>query len=160
MEKQDTHGIRVFVYGTLKKNLYNNYLITQNKHSELLGRCAIDGRFKMADFKHHPGLQQFFDKSAPKTKVYGEVWRIDDETLLTLDILEGNGHFFTRSKVPTPWKNAWCYFIPPDYVAPSYIEEPLFWKPTKEELAFFNISPDEKAQSTPLIVTAASSKSA
>jgi gamma-glutamylcyclotransferase (GGCT)/AIG2-like uncharacterized protein YtfP len=110
----DTNGIRVFVYGTLKQGNgnYRHYL----QQSELLGRCALVGKHTMVDLGAFPGVINYGEESkAPEKTVYGEVYRVTSDVLGALDLLEGNGSFYTREKVWTPWKKAWCYYLPKEY---------------------------------------------
>jgi gamma-glutamylaminecyclotransferase len=123
--------IRVFVYGSLKKGLGNHRLLEQSK---FLGRCYIEGRFKLLNLGGFPGLVKKDD--LPVMKVVGEVYQINEDTLRSLDWLEGHPRFYERSKVPTPWKNAWTYFLPPSYLG-KYSEVESIWRPTDEEKEWF-----------------------
>ena len=129
-------GIRVFVYGTLKRLHYNHELIESKNvtDSVFLGRCYIEGAFRMRDLNWYPGVQYVADPKV-KNRIYGEVYRISEDTLKALDIMEGNGNFFTRGQVDTPWKKAWCYMIPASYYDRPIIETGA-WKPNGDEKSF------------------------
>lgn len=131
-------GIRVFVYGTLKRLHYNHVTLSNKdiKDTEFLGRCYITGPFQMRNLTFYPGVQRVAD-STEKHRIYGEVYRIGENTLEALDILEGNGYFFTREQVDTPWKKAWAYFIPPTYEKGSVIKEGV-WNPNDSEKEFIH----------------------
>jgi gamma-glutamylaminecyclotransferase len=123
--------IRAFVYGSLKKGLGNHRLLEQSK---FLGRCFIEGRYKFLSLGGFPGL--VMDDSSAITRVVGEVYQINEDALRSLDWLEGHPRFYKRHKVATPWKNAWCYFLPQSYIG-RYGEVDHIWKPTAEELDWF-----------------------
>jgi gamma-glutamylcyclotransferase (GGCT)/AIG2-like uncharacterized protein YtfP len=127
------------VYGTLKR-LHPNHHLLESKDitdTEFLGRCAITGPFRMLSFRWFPGVQNLSDLTV-KTTLFGEVYRVGESTLQALDILEGNGHFFTRTKVETPWKKAWAYFVPsdPSLLKTHEVISPLVWQPTEAEKLF------------------------
>jgi gamma-glutamylcyclotransferase (GGCT)/AIG2-like uncharacterized protein YtfP len=134
---EEAQGIRVFVYGTLKWLHCNHHLLEAQtiKDSEFLGACYITGPYRMRDLIWYPGVQLVPDVQA-KNRIYGEVYRIGEDTLKSLDILEGNGSFFTRSKIDTPWKKAWMYMIPPSYDSDRPVVGEGVWKPNAQEKAF------------------------
>lgn len=133
----DTKGIRVFVYGTLKRLHYNHEVIESDSAvgTQFLGACFIEGPYQMRDLGSYPGVQQLGD-SKLNNRIYGEVYKVTEATLKGLDILEGNGHFFTRSHVETPWKKAWCYMIPVTYAQNRPIIPDGVWKPNSQEKQF------------------------
>lgn len=100
--------MNVFVYGTLLQGQRNNYLLA---NSLLIGDAKVSG-LQMHDLGYFPACVKSED---PKSKVVGEVWQIDDATLLQLDWLEGyNGEnpeegFYNRIEVDTKWGKAWVY---------------------------------------------------
>lgn len=126
-------GIRVFVYGTLKHGLYNHELL---QDATFLGRTVIEGRYAMVDLAHYPCV--VLDGGLPLDgRILGEVYRVDDETLATLDILEGHPQYFRRIKVDTPWKQAWMYTLPSEYLENGVMERGI-WEPTAEEEALYD----------------------
>lgn len=130
-------GIRVFVYGTLKRLHYNHEVIESEtaKGTEFLGACFIEGPWQMRDLTWYPGVQHMGDPKV-KNRIYGEVYRVTEDTLKALDILEGNGHFFTRTQTETPWKKAWVYMIPSNFDAGKPIIKEGVWKPNAQEKLF------------------------
>lgn len=130
-------GIRVFVYGTLKRLHYNHYVIEDKQihGTEFLGCCRLTGPYQMRDLTWFPGVQCTID-SQVKNYLYGEVYRVSEDTLKGLDILEGNGSFFTRIQVETPWKKAWMYMIPSNFDSGRPIITEGVWKPTAQEQDF------------------------
>lgn len=131
-QEQKAEGIRVFVYGTLKKDHCNNVVL---EDAEFLGRCYIEGPYRFVNLGWYPAILDSPDKS--EQKVFGEVYRVNEDTLLTLDCIEGHPHYYKRRKVATPWKNAWTYFLPVEYNERDLetIEDGL-WESTDEEREF------------------------
>lgn len=70
----------VFVYGTLKKNKHNHYLLGNSKFLGTISTNPIfslfDGPFPIAE-------------TQGSTSIHGEVYDVNDETLEKLRILEG-----------------------------------------------------------------------
>lgn len=124
----DSAGIRVFVYGTLKKGHPNHGLL---RDSDFLGRCRISGRMRMVDLGYYPGVVPATGRDA--TDIFGEVYRIRPEVLDTLDVLEGHPAYYERKRVPTPWKGAWCYLLPAEYAEKNDVLQSGMWDPTEEE---------------------------
>jgi len=135
MSKKETSGIRVFVYGTLK-NGHGNFPALEG--ATFLGRCFIEGGNRMLDLNWYPGVVK--DATMPaESRIYGEVYLIDEDILNTLDCIEGHPHFYAREKVATPWKKAWCYFLPEEYLTEGYLTlRDGLWQPNDEELEFAN----------------------
>lgn len=98
----------VFVYGSLKKG-YGNHPILGN--SECLGGAVTKLQFQMHSFGGFPALVKG-DKS-----YQGEVYLVDEATMVRLDRLEGYPHFYTRQQyeVYMPDSNtevdAWIYTL-------------------------------------------------
>lgn len=130
--------IRVFVYGTLKQGHGNHRLLRGSKY---LGRSMIEGRYKMLSLGGFPGLVQ--SGELPNNRISGEVYQIDEDTLQSLDWLEGHPKFYERKKVPTQFKNAWCYFLPEQYLThrspggAGYENVGCMWRPSEEEAEWF-----------------------
>jgi len=147
--QQQSKGIRVFVYGTLKSGHSNYPYYLDRDDSTFLGRCFLEGKYAMVSFGGFPGVVDLSgDEHVPTTRVYGEVYRISEEILRDLDALEGNGHFFTRTKVQTPWKQAWIYCVPKaqleelDTVPTTGSEQALAWNPNKAEVQYIRQTED------------------
>lgn len=87
---------KVFVYGTLKKEgkrSTGNHSFFLGK-SKMLGKDNLDG-FVMLDLGAFPGIIH----GAPGQKILGEVYEISDETLQSLDYLEGHPSHYMRETV-------------------------------------------------------------
>lgn len=124
-------GIRVFVYGTLKRGHPNHGILEK---SDFLGPCYLDGRYRLCDLGYYPGLCR--TPADITGRIFGEVYRVDMETLTSLDLLEGHPTFYERQKVNTPWKSAWAYILPDEYLDKHpHIADGL-WNPTEEEKEF------------------------
>lgn len=129
-------GIRVFVYGTLKEGHYNHILLSEGKGTRFLGRCYIEGSYRMVDMGSFPGVLQVTPDALDPCRIYGEVYRVDEETLYALDMLEGHPSFYRREKVETPWKKAWMYFLPSNYERTKTVVDTGVWRPSPEESEF------------------------
>jgi gamma-glutamylcyclotransferase (GGCT)/AIG2-like uncharacterized protein YtfP len=103
-----TPGIRVAVYGSLRKGQSNHRLLA---NSEFLGQTTLPAvnSFRMVCLGAFPGLVH--DEKAA-TPIVVEVYQVSSETFQRLDALEGYPGFYDRKKVPTRFKNAWIYFLP------------------------------------------------
>jgi gamma-glutamylcyclotransferase (GGCT)/AIG2-like uncharacterized protein YtfP len=126
-------GIRVCVYGTLKKGHYNHGLLDG---AVFLGRTVVRGNMAMVDLTHYPCVV-VDDRLPADGAILGEVYRIDDDTLASLDLLEGHPSYFRRIKVDTPWKSAWMYTLPSEYLEREVMDMGI-WEPTAEEEAFYD----------------------
>lgn len=80
------HTDFVFVYGTLKSGQGNNRVLGA---SELLGDASVIGA--LFDYGPYPVYAPAGDDI-----VWGEVYRVDSETLERLDHLEGEGYLYKR----------------------------------------------------------------
>ena len=79
----------VFVYGTLKKGGSNHHFL---QNSEFLRDEVLeDHSIYVSNGFNFPLLLK--DKGG---KVHGEVYKVDDNTLATLDMLAGEGHLYNR----------------------------------------------------------------
>jgi gamma-glutamylcyclotransferase (GGCT)/AIG2-like uncharacterized protein YtfP len=123
-------GIRVFVYGTLKRGHYNHQLLSD---AEYLGRHVLRGSFAMCDLTHYPCVVNTSGLDMDEADILGEVFLVDEDTLDSLDVLEGNGSYFTRFKVDTPWKKAWMYTLPQDYLERLERIPEGIWDATEDE---------------------------
>lgn len=123
---------RVFVYGTLKKDHCNHGALEE---ADFLGRCYIEAPHMMLNLGWYPGL---VDLEGENRKVFGEVYQISEDTLYTLDCIEGHPTYYKRRKVVTPWKNAWVYYLPPEYAYEADFSrcDDGLWEPTDEEMEF------------------------
>ncbi len=102
--------MRLFVYGTLLKGLERNSLLAE---SEYIGQSTIQA--SLYDCGSFPGIKQ------GDNIVHGELYEIDENTLLVLDQVEGylennwDVSLFIRREIPVKIKTctecvALCYF--------------------------------------------------
>lgn len=103
---QDNH--LVFVYGTLKRGFENHSVLsaqsfkgkTRTKHA-WYDMVSMHGVF--------PAML-----SHGEYRVSGELYRVSGDALWTMDIIEGNGTFYQRSKISVEefdYHDAWCYIL-------------------------------------------------
>lgn len=83
--------IKIFVYGTLMRNGYNHNAYLVGK--KYCGAAILNG-YAMFNLGSFPGIV-----AHPGERIKGEVYEIDRSTLGKLDVLEGNGYFYTREVV-------------------------------------------------------------
>jgi gamma-glutamylaminecyclotransferase len=106
--------IRVFVYGSLKEGFSNHSVLNG---ATFVDQATLDGGYRMVSLGAFPGVIK--DDLVDRV-ITGEVYAVDAQGLSGLDMLEGNGSFYTRSKVKTSdGLRVWCYFLP----AEEYKEE-------------------------------------
>jgi gamma-glutamylcyclotransferase (GGCT)/AIG2-like uncharacterized protein YtfP len=110
-----THN--VFVYGTLKRGLYNHYWIQDGSYlgrRRLIGaRLHNLGRFPMALLTESDAV------------IHGELYRVSEAGLRHLDQLEGYPSFYDRTEVRlSDGSTAWIYHGTSQQVAP-HPEVPL-----------------------------------
>lgn len=115
--------MKLFVYGTLQKGFWNNRLLQKSK---FLGRGSTSPNFTLISLGGFPGL---LDHGG--TKVTGEVWEVDDETLTACDQLEGHPNWYRRT--PVTLEDG------------TEVETYIYLKPSKEEAGRVVISGDWKA---------------
>lgn len=92
----------VVVYGSLKKGFGNHRLL---ENSKLLNE-AVYFNGTMASLGGFPCVSQHGN-----TKIKGEMYEVDDETLARLDQLEQHPRWYERKKIRTSGGEAWVYFI-------------------------------------------------
>jgi len=110
MSDENTSGIRVMVYGTLKEGHGNWSHYLDNDRCKRLGRCVVTGPYAMYSMGFFPAVVEV--DGADDAEIVGEVFLVDEDTLDSLDILEGHPSWYVRRQVDTPWKKAWMYVMP------------------------------------------------
>ncbi len=100
----------VFVYGTLKQGFHNHYIL---EDSEFLGsgftveKCAM----------YENGIP-YIVKDEAISRIQGEIYSVDNETLEILDRLERHPEWYCREEVDVVMDSsgeifvAWLYFNP------------------------------------------------
>ena len=106
--------IIVFVYGSLKRDLYNHPLLDG---SYFIADATTVEKYGMKDLGSFPGV----DKDANISTIKGELYEVNEEVLASLDQLEGHPNFYKREMITVNVGEAtfpaWCYFLltPSDY---------------------------------------------
>ncbi len=79
---------RVFVYGTFKKGFPLHYYLKKNTY---IGKGTLDN-YEMYEVASggYPAIIR------GKGKINGEVYEVDNYTIFTLDMVEGEGYLFKR----------------------------------------------------------------
>jgi len=91
-KKEKTMGknyINVFVYGTLLRGLWNNPLL---QGAYFMGRAETVNKYTL--FVN--GLLPMVDKDFKTSTILGELYKVDNDTLKNLDILEGHPDVYKR----------------------------------------------------------------
>lgn len=110
----------IAVYGSLRKNLGNHYLI---ENSEYLGNFKSNPEFSLYSLGGFPGL-----KENGKTSVEMEVYAVNDAVANNVDALEGYSPnrvatFYDKKPIDTPYGEASVYIyvndIPEDRLVKS-----------------------------------------
>lgn len=122
---------KVFVYGTLKKGNRNNTLLSKEK---LLSSFVITAKpFLMLEGAFPLILEQSHVYSKPFLPIKGELYTLSEETLKSLDYLEGFPDFYQRQElaVVNPYTGNMydecvCYYYTPSREWSSF-EERLQW---------------------------------
>jgi gamma-glutamylaminecyclotransferase len=102
-----TRTYLVLVYGTLRKGQRNHYLL---KSSKFLGMAKTKRRYAL-----YGNWLPFLSRAASVSQVTGEVYSVDDATLLNLDRLEGHPDTYKREQAAVVLEDgtefsAWIYF--------------------------------------------------
>jgi gamma-glutamylcyclotransferase (GGCT)/AIG2-like uncharacterized protein YtfP len=97
----------LFVYGTLMRG-YGNHVLLQD--SEFIDTASTENEYKLVA-SGIPFLLEL-DSSYP---VLGEIYKIDDETLPSIDALEGHPYMYERKIISVVSSSgevyeAWTYF--------------------------------------------------
>jgi gamma-glutamylcyclotransferase (GGCT)/AIG2-like uncharacterized protein YtfP len=84
----------IFVYGTLKRGYNNNRRLLTG--SEFVGEFFTKPFYRLYDLGYFPGLK--IDKQAGKS-IKGEIYRVSDKVLESLDFLEGHPKHYKRESL-------------------------------------------------------------
>lgn len=115
----------VFVYGTLRKGSWNNYILSD---SILIAEGKTKEKFKLIVDRIPYVL-----KSDKVSNITGEVYEVDSQTLNRLDNLEGHPTWYRREKTeintPKGSISAWLYFYPENVYSSKVISTGDFLNP-------------------------------
>lgn len=124
---------KVFVYGTLKEGCGNHGLLINSEQLSMdvnvTGRLYSLGGFPGIKPAQHDAVR--FRKAG--SVVRGELYSVNDETLASLDRLEGHPRMYRRIIVPiffndTIIDKGWVYFYNGSVEEPNHIPRG-FWQP-------------------------------
>lgn len=90
----------VFVYGTLRQGESNHHFL---QSSQMLGSFITASEYALYDLGAYPALIKGHQS------ITGEVYMIDEATLMQLDILEDIPVEYRRETIETPFGQAWVY---------------------------------------------------
>ena len=115
----------VFVYGTLLTGCGNHRVI---EAGDLVGPAITDAEYTMISLGGFPGVIE-----GGRVAVAGELYRVSDTTLASLDQLEGNGNFYTRiereiTTTDGELVTAWVYCLPAHYLTDHSVIESGSWR--------------------------------
>ena len=116
MEKKYLVG----VYGSLRRGMANHtYYLTS---SEYKGTFRTEPEYTLYSLVYYPGLKQNGNHS-----VVMEVYEVDEETLKSLNRLEGyypgeKSTFYDRIEINTPWGKAYTYIYVNELSKESIVE--------------------------------------
>lgn len=99
---------RVFVYGTLRKGLAWHHLI---KGSNFLGEATTKEKYSL----YADGIPYVLENQK-NIHITGEIYEVDEQTLNTLDQLEGHPNWYCRKEIIANLNNqeitSLIYFFP------------------------------------------------
>lgn len=100
------------MYGTLKRGFHNNVFLD---NAQYLGEYHTLDKFELYTDASFP-IPYLTDSLNPRrlpARVFGNLYRVDEETLRDLDRLEGNGMFYQRRliRIQNHPRECWAYFI-------------------------------------------------
>lgn len=134
---------RVFVYGTLKRNLRNHHMMEGARYCG--EATTLLPAYDLVQFpsKSSPGNVTPGLKRNGTSCIAGEVYLLDDEMLAVLDAFEGVGEEYERGKVMlADGSKAWSYFLLANK-PPCAKGTPLFIEKNAEGVAVWNGAREE-----------------
>jgi gamma-glutamylaminecyclotransferase len=103
-------GTRVFVYGTLRRGEVNHHLLAS---ARFVGEARTVPSYTLFALDGHPGMGE-----GGCTRVVGECYDVNNETLAALDQLEGYPGWYERVPVALEQgDHALAYLLPPRFTA-------------------------------------------
>jgi len=103
---------KIFVYGTLKKNYHNHYIIEDQTY---IGKGVLskENRFKMVSVGSFPAIVP--TPVGEAKDIEGEIWEVDENGFKKVDILEGFPTFYWRDQFNIDTEDrrhlCWVYYI-------------------------------------------------
>lgn len=96
---------KVAVYGSLRKNLYNHYLIADQ---EFIKKIAVEVPYKMISMN---GAYPALLPSKDKHEITFELYEVDANTSRNLDILEGYPDFYSKATINIDGEEYLIYWL-------------------------------------------------
>ena len=84
--------MNVFVYGTLKKMCHNHYILRDSEF--MFNATTLSSEYEMYDLVGFPAMTK-----GGEFRIDGEVYKVEDEVLKSLDYLESNGVLYNREEI-------------------------------------------------------------
>jgi len=84
----------LFVYGTLKNGFHNHHLL---ENTEFICSATTKQRYPMVNIEEY--FPYLIDDEGEGCHIEGEVYKIGEETLAIIDILEGYPELYNRHKI-------------------------------------------------------------
>lgn len=93
--------MQVFVYGTLMSGLNNSEYM---KEAMFIGKGQTVDKYSL----HVSGAIPFLHDDEKKYQVEGELYKVSDELLAVLDLIESNGEWYHRKNISVIVDNKTC----------------------------------------------------
>lgn len=128
----------VSVYGSLRKKQSNyEYYLSSSKYK---GTFSTEPEYTLHSLSYYPGL-----KLNGNTSVVMEVFEVDEETLTTLNRLEGyrpgkTSTFYDRIEINTPWGKAFTYIYVNELSKQSIVESGDWVKYKNKEKSWSSVT--------------------
>lgn len=95
--------IRLFAYGTLKRDFHNAFYLQGARY---LGEFTTDPAYSMYSFGTYPAVSEI-----GKTAIEGEVYKISEAQLASIDRLEWYPDFYQPVMIETSFGETWMYVV-------------------------------------------------
>lgn len=104
----------VFVYGSLKKGFGNSSYIGMDS-TFICSTQTAEKKFNMVSLGAFPACSE-----GGTSAIKGELYLVDEPTMMNVDFLEGNGMYYTRKLVKlASGHTAWIYLVEDGVFGPS-----------------------------------------
>ena len=128
----------VAVYGSLRSGMSNYQYYLSN--SEYKGTFTTEPEYTLHSLSYYPGL-----KLNGNTSIVMEVYEVDEETLKTLNRLEGyypgeKSTFYDRIEIDTPWGKAFTYIYVNELSKESIVESGDWVGFKNKEKSWFSVT--------------------
>ena len=136
----DYGSIRLFVYGTLKRNKCNNSLIRNADGKFLCYDTVTLDHAAFMDLGGFPAAVHPIEGQDKSQVIRGEVWYGGKDMMKSVDILEGHPLFYRRYKKWTDIskRRVWIYCLSENWIqeGEDFLAKP-WWKPEDGEKEYW-----------------------